>query len=162
MWTPRKIEDRLEEAALTLRRLPNPPGSGARGHGSSWPEYVHEAKHAYGYEEARMRVVPNAREISRMEEALEWLMLIEGRLTDSAIDDRRIVWMRAEGYRWRQICRAVGCARPTAWRRWSAALITIANKLNAKDKKPRRRSAPKKAADEGEAQSDADAVKRLL
>ena len=31
MITPREIEDRFEEAALTLRRLPSPPGSGARG-----------------------------------------------------------------------------------------------------------------------------------
>jgi len=61
MITPSEIEDRLEEAALTLRRLPNPAGSGARGYGRSWPEYVHEAKHAYGYEKATMRVIPNAR-----------------------------------------------------------------------------------------------------
>ena len=26
--TPREIEDQFEDAALTLRRLPNPPGSG--------------------------------------------------------------------------------------------------------------------------------------
>ena len=70
--TPREIEDRFEEAALTLKRLPNPPASGARGYGRSWPDYVHEAKHAYGYEPARMRVSPNAREIQRMEEALGW------------------------------------------------------------------------------------------
>ena len=28
------------------------------------------------------------------------------------IDNRRIVWMRAEGHRLKQICRAVGCVRP--------------------------------------------------
>lgn len=58
MITPREIEDRFEEAALTLKRLPNPPGSGARGYGRSRPDYAHKAKHAYGYEEARMRVIP--------------------------------------------------------------------------------------------------------
>lgn len=134
MITPRDIEDRLEEAALTLRRLPNPAGSGARGYGSSWPDYVHEAKHAYGYEKARMKVVPTPREIQRMEDALEWLMLIGGETEQAAIDNRRIVWMRADGYRWRQICIQIGCVRSTAWRRWTAALVTISNRLNKRHK----------------------------
>lgn len=162
MWSPRDIEDRLEEAALTLRRLPNPAGSGARGHGSSWPEYVHEAKHAYGYEQATMRVIPNAREIQRMEEALEWLMLVGGRAEQAAIDDRRIVWMRADGYRWRQVCREIGCSRATAWRRWTAALITIANRLNANEKKARGRAAKKEAANEGGGSRAEGAARTLL
>lgn len=148
MFTPREIEDRFEEAALTLRRLPNPPGSGARGHGRSWPEYVHEAKHAYGYEDARMRVVPSAAEIQRMEETIAWLMLIVGKDEAAAIDDRRIVWMRAEGYRWRQVCRQIGCVRSTAWRRWTAALVTISNRLNEKHKAARAGAAREKAAAE--------------
>lgn len=149
MITPSEIEDRFEEAALTLRRLPNPPGSGARGYGRSWPDYVHEAKHAYGYEEARMRVIPNPREIQRMEEALEWLALVGGDSEQTIIDNRRIVWMRAEGHRWKQICRAVGCVRSTAWRRWTAALVTIANRLN-KQRKSGTRPRPTKSTGDGE------------
>lgn len=124
----REVEDRLEEAAVTLRRLPNPPGSGPKGHGSSWPEYVHEAKHAYGYHAARMRVVPSAKDIARMEEAIAWLLFI------SDPDDRRIVWMRAEGVRWRDVCVNAGCCRSTAHRRWSAALLTISKALKEKNK----------------------------
>ena len=149
MITPTDIEDRFEEAALTLRRLPNPPGSGARGYGRSWPDYVHEARHAYGYEDARMRVIPNSREIQRMEETLGWLALIGGDSEQAIIDNRRIVWMRAEGYRWKQICRTVGCVRSTAWRRWTAALVTIANRLNRQRKSTARlRSAETTRADE--------------
>lgn len=147
MITPREVEDRFEEAALTLKRLPNPPGSGARGYGRSWPEYVHEAKHAYGYEEARMRVIPNPREIQRMEEALEWLALVGGDSEQAIIDNRRIVWMRAEGHRWKQICRAVGCVRSTAWRRWTAALVTIANRLNKQRKSGARPRGAKSTGD---------------
>lgn len=121
-----EIEQRLEEAALTLRRLPNPAGSGARGYGSSWPEVVREARHAYGYERARMRVVPSAREISRYEEAVGWLAL----LSDPV--DRHIVWHRAEGYRWRQVCHRVGLARSTCGRRYAAALLTIEKALRVK------------------------------
>ena len=38
--TASDLEDLFEEAAHTLRRLPNPPGSGPKGYGSSWPEYI--------------------------------------------------------------------------------------------------------------------------
>lgn len=117
-----EIEDRLEEAARTLRRLPNPPGSGPKGYGSSWPDYVRSRFTAYGADAARMKVVPSARDIAEMEECLEWL----GWLSP---DDAKIVWLRAEGMRWAQVGRHVGVVRQTAWRRWAAALITIARHL---------------------------------
>lgn len=122
----RDIEDRLEEAAITLRRLP--ATSGPRGYGRSWPDYVQEAKHAYGYHEARMRVVPSAAEIARMEEALDWLRIVSP-------EDARILWMRAENQPWRAICIRCGCVRSTAWRRWSAGLITIQRRLKLRAKK---------------------------
>ena len=140
-FTARVIEDRMEEAALTLRRLPNPPGSGPKGFGQSWPEYVHDAKHAYGYHETRMRVIPSAAEIQRMEECIDWLRFI-------GPEEARIVWLRAERWRWRQVCIHAGCVRQTAWRRWVAALQTIANHLNKQEKTARRAAATKKAADE--------------
>lgn len=121
--TPREVEDQMEEAARTLRRLPNPLGSGARGYGSSWPEYVREAKDAYGYHESRMRVVPSAAQIDRMEAALQWLRYLSP-------EDARIVWMRAEGARWKAVCIQAGCTRQTAWRRWAAALQTISKAVN--------------------------------
>lgn len=154
MNTPREIEDRFEEAATTLRRLPNPPGSTPRSFGRSWPEYVHEAKHAYGYEEARMRVIPSAAEIQRMEEAIEWLRFIGGDDERIAAENRRIVWMRAEGHRWRKICIQIGCVRSTAWRRWSASLLTIANHLNKKKKTAAKAGPRKGAADESGAKPD--------
>lgn len=120
-----EITDQLELAAMTLRRLPNPTGSGARGYGSSWPDIVQDARHAYGYNEARMRVVPSAREIKLMEEALSWLSLLPDPV------DRRILWMRAENHRWRAICHRVGLVRQTCHRRAVAAVLTIEKKLDA-------------------------------
>jgi len=136
--TPREIEDRFEDAALTLRRLPNPPGSGARGYGTSWPDYVQEAKHSYGYTEVHMRVVPSAADIQKMEDCIDWLRLVHP-------EDARIVWLRAEGIRWRQVCYRAGCVRTTAWRRWAAALLTMAKHLNAKEKSAQRKAAAKRA-----------------
>jgi len=153
--TPREIEDQFEDAALTLRRLPNPPGSGAKGYGQSWPEYVHDAKQAYGYDEVRMRVIPSAAAISRMEECFDWLMPI-------APEDARIVWLRAEGMRWRQVCIRAGVVRSTAWRRWAASLLTIAKRLNALEKSGRKASAPKRVADRSVVKPDRSGSGTLL
>ncbi len=121
--TPSDLEDLFEEAARTLRRLPNPPGSGPKGYGSTWPDYVQDTRHAYGYNEVRMRVVPSAADIAQMEACLDWLRLVSP-------EDAKIIWLRAEGHRWRYVCIQAGCVRQTAWRRWVAALATIAKKVN--------------------------------
>ena len=132
--SPRDIEDRFEEAAYTLRRLPEKDRP--RGYGSSWPAVVHDAKHAYGYTpEAPMRVIPSAAAITRMEECLDWLLLVDP-------EDARIVWLRAEGARWRQVCIRAGCVRSNAWRRWVAALLTISKKLNSQTKSKRELKVP--------------------
>ena len=123
-FTASEIADRMEDAARTLRRLPDPPGSGPKGYGRSWPEYVQEAKDAYGYHEARMRVWPSPRDIAEMEECFDWLRLV-------APEEARIIWLRAEGRHWREVCIEAGCVRQTAWRRWVAALATIAQRVNA-------------------------------
>ena len=132
--SPRDIEDRFEEAAYTLRRLPEKDRP--RGYSSYWPAVVHDAKHAYGYTpEAPMRVIASAAAITRMEECLDWLLLIDP-------EDARIVWLRAEGARWRQVCIRAGCVRSTAWRRWAAALLTISKKLNSQTKSKRKLKVP--------------------
>ena len=123
--TASEVADRMEDAARTLRRLPDPPGSGPKGYGRSWPEYVQEARHAYGYHDARMRVRPSPGDIAQMEECFDWLRLVEP-------EDARIIWMRAEGRRWREVCIEAGCVRQTAWRRWVAALATIAQRVNVR------------------------------
>ena len=134
--TYNEIEDRLEEAALTLKRLP--VKGGAKGYGSSWPDVVRSRFTAYGFEQARVKVIPNAQEIQRMEDAIDWLRLIGSGVEQRDAQDRRIVWMRAELYPWRVICRHVGLSRATAWRRWLNELLTIEKRL-AKDAKAKRR-----------------------
>ena len=86
---------------------------------------MQDAKHAYGYNDARMRVIPSAADIANMEDCLAWLRLVSP-------EDAKIVWLRAEGHRWRHVCIHAGCVRQTAWRRWVAALQTIANRLNGR------------------------------
>lgn len=135
--TRAEVEDQLEMAALTMKRLPG--GGGPRGYGSSWPDYVQSRFTAYGVEPSRVRVVPSAREIQHMENTIEWLMLIGGKPGEEqrTAEDRKIVWLKAEGMPWRAICGRVGLSRSQAWRRWTAALITIQKRLEH----PRRQAA---------------------
>ena len=45
-------------------------------------------------------------------------------------DDTKLVWARAEGTPWKQICWRFGISRATAHRRWRYALSLIAYRLN--------------------------------
>lgn len=124
--TPVEIENRFEEAASVLRRLPDPR---PMGYFSTWPQVVRSAVEAYGWEPARsMRVPPTPQAISHMEECFAWLLWLDP-------DDARIVWLRAEGMRWKPICYRMGISRATAWRRWAAALLTISKRLERENRK---------------------------
>jgi hypothetical protein len=55
-YTPKDIEERFEEAAATLRRLPD---ARVPGYFSTWPPIIRAAAEAYGYDPARMpRIAP--------------------------------------------------------------------------------------------------------
>lgn len=128
-----EVEERFEDAAYTLKHVR--VERGARGYGSSWPDVVRSAFTAYGPDAARpMRVVPSAQSITKMEECIDWLRLVDG-------DTARIIWLKAEGVQWRHICVRAGCVRQTAWRRWVAGLQTIVNKLNAEERGALRKAA---------------------
>jgi Domain of unknown function (DUF6362) len=59
-----------------------------------------------------------------MDEALGWLMWLEP-------EERRLVWLRAEGVPWKRITQRLGIGRTTAWQRWTIALLKISVRLNA-------------------------------
>jgi hypothetical protein len=115
------VEARFEEAADTLRRLPNQHIQQCR---STWPAVVRDAAEAYGWASIRVRRGPPAADaIDRMDECLEWFTWLDG-------DDARLVWLRAAGVQWKLICGRIGVSRTTAWQRWVAALIVVATRLS--------------------------------
>lgn len=87
VWTTEEVERRLEDAGLTLMSLPLPHGSLPKDARSRWPEAVRgyedafaaligasqEAKQDYSDSHNRVRTMPTARAVGRMEEALDWL-----------------------------------------------------------------------------------------
>jgi hypothetical protein len=120
-WDKEAVAMRLEEAADVLARLPE---ERARGFYDLWPRLV-GAPRASARPAAAM---PDA--IDRMDEALGWLMWLEP-------EERRLVWLRAEGVPWKRITHWLGIGRTTAWQRWTTALLKISVRLNAADEQKR-------------------------
>ena len=121
-WTTDLVEQRLREAAETLRRLPAVRG---RGFFSVWPQILHEADDRRDWEMGRYRPgPPSARAITRMEETLLWFRWLTP-------DESRLIWLRAGNVPWKRIAWRMGCDRTTAWRLFGRAIVKIAAQLNA-------------------------------
>jgi hypothetical protein len=125
-WTPSLVEERLEEAAWVLKRLPEPR---MHGYFSTWPEILRSFGDLVGQEPRPMKITPSARDITRMEETLTWT---------AGLDpiDGKIVWLRAHGMRWKRICWTVGLQRSAAHQHWLYALCVIAFRLNGRRYNP--------------------------
>jgi len=121
IWTPLMIEQRFIDAADVMKRLPDVR---VPGYFNTWPKIVHEFADLVGQEPARLRrPPPSPAAISRMEETFGWLAWLEP-------VDRKIVWLRASGERWKAVCYQVGLARAAANEHWLCALCLIAWRLN--------------------------------
>jgi hypothetical protein len=114
-WRPELVAERLAEAADVLARLPE---ERVRGLYDLWPRII-------GAPCASARPAAASPEaIDRLDEALSWLMWLEP-------EERRLVWLRAEGLPWKRVTLRLGIGRTTAWQRWTMALARISVRLNA-------------------------------
>ena len=124
LWTAKDVAQRLEEAAATLSRLPLVR---VRGYRSTWPPIVRDVCEAVEPDRVRLGP-PSPAAIDRMDEALQWLHWLEP-------DEMRLVWLRAEGVRWKVIAARFAASRSSVWRRWTCALIKVAEFLNRPSRK---------------------------
>ena len=120
-WTVEQVAHRFQEAARTARRL---PPVRVQGYFNCWPTIVRMPWENLGDEPASHFFPPTPAAIDRMMETMQWIQWLE-------VEQRHLVWMRAERYGWKAICSRFGCNRSTAWRRWQSALTTIVERLNA-------------------------------
>ena len=122
-WTKERVEERLEEAAEIMKRLPAVKPQQIR---SAWPPIIQEFWEAYGWNETHVRLGPPPPDaITRMDECMEWLRWLER-------DQMQLVWARAERIPWKVILNRLGVSRATAWRNWSLALSELAIRLNSR------------------------------
>ena len=120
-WTPSLVEDRLEEAADVLKRLPEQK---VQGYFNVWPDMVQSFADKVGQMPVPMRrPPPSAASISRMDETMMWVGYLD-------VEDARLVWMRSERKHWKEICWGFGISRSTAIRRHKFAISVIALRLN--------------------------------
>jgi Domain of unknown function (DUF6362) len=128
-WTRDMAEERiLEAAADVLRQLPPVRLS---GYFSTWPEILLSAREIAAQEPKPIKVLPSPQAISRMEEAITWNRFLEP-------GEAHLMWARAEGVSWKELCYCFGISRPTAHRRYDYALSVIAWRLNGKEVHHRR------------------------
>ena len=120
-WDQEAVATRLQEAVDVLARLPE---ESACGYYDLWPKLVGEPCRPLRPAAA----APEA--IDRMDEALRWLGWLEP-------EERRLVWLRAEGLPWKRITPRLGIGRTTAWQRWTTALLKISIRLNSADEQKR-------------------------
>ncbi len=113
------IEERLQSAARTLRRLPD---TKVQGYFSTWPTIIREPLEILQMKPEPMRIRPSIQDITEMEEVLfVWLKWLEP-------EERRLVWLRAERVRWKLICGRFSVGRTKAWEMYRRALTRIAAK----------------------------------
>ena len=121
-WTPEMVEERLVEAAEVLRRLPPVK---VQGYFNTWPDIIHEFGDLVGQEPRMRPPAPPPDAITRMDQTLEWTIGLEPL-------DVKIVWLRASGKRWKQICWETGLSRAAADNHFRYALRMITWKLNGR------------------------------
>ena len=96
-----------------LDRLPEPRAPGLY---SLWPLPPNVPS---GDTAGTRAAAPPPAAIDRLDEVLVWLAWLEP-------EERRLVWLRAEGLPWKRISHRFGIGRTTAWQRWTIGLLKIA------------------------------------
>ena len=120
-WTKEMVADHFEEAVYTLSKLPD---FKVPGYFSTWPEieYTPNERMMQMKFPARPMATPDA--VTRLEQTFDWMPWI-------TVEERKLIWKRANRIGWKTICWELGCDRTTAWRKWSVGLEKIAARLNA-------------------------------
>ena len=120
-WTMDDVAARFAEAAETGRRLPRVR---VQGYFNVWPAFVRDGWEGFDDKDYEYRpLLPTPEAIERMLETMRWMQWLE-------VEQRHLVWMRSNRYRWEQIGRRFACAARTAQRRYDAAIHLVTLHLN--------------------------------
>ncbi len=121
-WSVDELAERFVDAARTAHRL---PPVRVQGHFNVWPTVVRtEFERMACDDPVPVRFAPGPADVERMMETMRWVQWLE-------VEQRHLVWMRAERYRWSEIAQRFGCATRTVQRRWDLAMRLVALHLAA-------------------------------
>ena len=120
-WTVDDVAARFAETAETAHKLPRVrPG----GYYNPWMTLAVQVPERYPDLERLYRPMPpSPKAVERMLETMRWVQWLE-------VEQRHLVWMRANRYEWQQIGRRFACDRNTAARRWRRLMELVAWRLN--------------------------------
>lgn len=110
----------FKEAVRTLKRLPPVK---VQGYFSVWPEIVYSEVEIMRMDKKPKTWPATPDAISRMERSIEWLSLLE------TVEERKIIWMRANNIPWVIISKTFGICRSAANKKYKNALCKIMQKL---------------------------------
>ena len=110
---------RLKEAASTMKKLPFVK---VQGYFNAWPDIVYSPREISAMDQKPKKWLATPKAISRTEEVCKWLYFLEN------IQDRKLVWMRANNKPWQIICNKFGFSRVTANKRWKKSILRITQK----------------------------------
>ena len=120
-WTVDDVAARFAEAAETAHKLPRVRPS---GYFNPWMTLAMQVPERYPDPERLYRPMPpSPQAVERMLETMRWVQWLE-------LEQRHLVWMRANRYEWHQIGRRFACDRNTASRRWHRIMELVAHQLN--------------------------------
>ena len=121
-WTAEEVAARFADAADTAHKLPRVR---LGGYFNPWMTLAMQVPERYPDPERLYRPMPpSPQAVERMLETMRWVQWLE-------VEQRHLVWMRANRYEWQQIGRRFACDRNTAARRWNKAIEKVAAELNA-------------------------------
>lgn len=120
-WTTDDVANWLIEAARTAHRL---PPVRVQGYFNCWPTIVRSEYERMARDDAPVyRFPPTPAEVERMLVVMQWVQCLRA-------DQRKLVWMRAERWRWHDIGKRFGVAPRTAQRHWEVAIQVITDHLS--------------------------------
>jgi len=120
-WTTDDVANWLIEASRTAHRL---PPVRVQGHFNCWPTIVRsEYERMASNDPPVYRFPPTPVEVERMLVVMQWVQCLD-------VEQRKLVWMRAERWRWYDIGKRFGVAPRTAQRHWEVAIQTITEHIS--------------------------------
>jgi DNA-directed RNA polymerase specialized sigma24 family protein len=116
-----EVAARFAEASDTGRRL---PPARVQGYFNVWPAFARDQWETLALEKPEYRCLPpSPAAIDRMLETMRWMLWLE-------VEQRHLLWMRADRYSWREIAKRFGCAERTAQRHWVRAMEVLIRNLH--------------------------------
>lgn len=124
IWTTEIVTSRISEAARIAHRL---PPVRVQGYFNLWPAFVRTEYERMVCDDTPVyRFPPSPVDIDRMVIVMQWIQCLD-------VEQRKLVWMRAERWKWCDIAKRFGVAPRTAQRRWDAAIQAVTDHVSRSD-----------------------------